>query len=89
MTSPYALNTEIVSGIAIITIDLPGESVNTLSAALVDAFESAFQKLEQDTSVVGAVLRSGKAEGFIAGADIEQLVSLRSAEDASSKLRRL
>jgi hypothetical protein len=28
MSSPYALSTEIVSGVAIITIDLPGEPVN-------------------------------------------------------------
>ena len=25
MTNPYALSTEIVSGVAVITIDLPGE----------------------------------------------------------------
>jgi len=81
-TSPVVV--DVVDRIAMVTIDLPGESVNTLSAALVDQFDRTFERLEQDTSVVGAVLRSGKPDTFIAGADIEQLVALRSADDATA-----
>ena len=39
MTSPYALSTETVNGVAVITIDLPGEPVNKLNRALSAAMD--------------------------------------------------
>src|SRR5688572_14166932 len=82
MASPYALTTEIASGIAIITLDLPGEPVNKFNRAVKDEFVALFDRLERDLNVRAAVLMSGKKDSFIAGADIEEFLEIRSVEEA-------
>ncbi len=59
MSSPYALHTEIANGIAVITIDLPGEPVNKFNRAVKDEFVALFDRLERDLNVKDAVLISG------------------------------
>ena len=83
MASTYALSTEIVNGIAVITIDLPGEPVNKFNRAVKDEFVALFDRLERDLNVRAAVLISGKQDSFIAGADIEEFLEFRSPEAAS------
>ncbi len=82
MSSPYALSAEIVSGIAIITIDLPGEPVNKFNRAVKDEFIALFDRLERDLNVRAAVLISGKSDSFIAGADIEEFLEIKTSEEA-------
>ena len=82
MASPYALHTDVHDGIAVITFDLPGEPVNKINRAVKGEFIALFDRLEHDASVRGAVLISGKSDMFIAGADIEEFLELRSAADA-------
>jgi 3-hydroxyacyl-CoA dehydrogenase/enoyl-CoA hydratase/3-hydroxybutyryl-CoA epimerase len=82
MTSPYALATEIVNGVAVITIDLPGEPVNKFNRAVKDEFVALFDRLERDLTVRAAVLISGKQDSFIAGADIEEFLEIKSAAEA-------
>ena len=82
MTTPYALSTEILNGVAIITIDLPGEPVNKFNRAVKDEFVALFDRLERDLNVRAAVLISGKKDSFIAGADIEEFLELKSAAEA-------
>jgi 3-hydroxyacyl-CoA dehydrogenase / enoyl-CoA hydratase / 3-hydroxybutyryl-CoA epimerase len=77
-----ALSVEMVDGIAVITFDLPNESVNKLSRAVKDEFVALVNRLERDTNVHGAVLISGKQDIWIAGADIEEFLSLKTATDA-------
>ncbi|HEX6628156.1 MAG TPA: fatty acid oxidation complex subunit alpha FadJ, partial [Gemmatimonadaceae bacterium] len=77
-----ALSVEVVDGIAVITFDLPNESVNKLSRAVKDEFVALVSRMEQDTSVHGAVLISGKPDVWIAGADIEEFLQLKTATDA-------
>ena len=77
-----ALSVEVVDGIAVITFDLPNESVNKLSRAVKDEFVALLSRMEQDTSVHGAVLISGKPDVWIAGADIEEFLQLKTATDA-------
>ncbi|HEX5409716.1 MAG TPA: fatty acid oxidation complex subunit alpha FadJ [Gemmatimonadaceae bacterium] len=77
-----ALSVEVDNGIAIVTLDVPGASVNTLGRAVVEEFSDLFDRVEKDLGIRALVLTSGKPEGFIAGADIEQLVELRSAREA-------
>ena len=72
--------TEVMDGIAVITMDVPGAAVNTLSRAVRDEFGPIIERLERDASIKGAVLISGKPEGFIAGADIEELLNAPSAD---------
>lgn len=82
MTMPPMLSTELVNDVLVVNIDRVDEPVNTLGIELVGEFESVFQRVDDDQMIAGVVLISGKAEGFIAGADIEQFSTIRSAADA-------
>jgi 3-hydroxyacyl-CoA dehydrogenase/enoyl-CoA hydratase/3-hydroxybutyryl-CoA epimerase len=77
-----ALAVEVTDGVAVITFDLPNESVNKLSRAVKDEFVALVARLERDTSVQAAVLISGKPDVWIAGADIEEFLQLKTAADA-------
>ncbi|MGH7663692.1 MAG: fatty acid oxidation complex subunit alpha FadJ [Gemmatimonadaceae bacterium] len=82
MKPPYALTTNVHDGIAVVTIDLPGEPVNKINRAMKGEFTALFDRLDSDESIVGAVLMSGKPTNFIAGADIEEFLEVESAADA-------
>jgi 3-hydroxyacyl-CoA dehydrogenase/enoyl-CoA hydratase/3-hydroxybutyryl-CoA epimerase len=71
-----------VDSIAVITFDLPNESVNKLNRGVKDEFVALFARLERDTTVHGAVLISGKPDVWIAGADIEEFLQLKTSADA-------
>jgi len=70
------------SGVAILTLDVPGAPVNTLSLGLAEELRSVFDELERDSSITAAVLISGKTDTFIAGADIEQFLEFKTSEEA-------
>jgi 3-hydroxyacyl-CoA dehydrogenase / enoyl-CoA hydratase / 3-hydroxybutyryl-CoA epimerase len=74
-------------GIAVITIDLQGESVNKVTAAMRAEFAELFGRVESDTTIKGVVLVSGKPDTWIAGADIDEFLSLASSADAESLIR--
>ncbi|HEX5633076.1 MAG TPA: enoyl-CoA hydratase-related protein, partial [Gemmatimonadales bacterium] len=79
--------TTLEQGIAILTLDVPGATVNTLSRAVGDEFSSLLERLQGDPVVRGIVLISGKPDNFIAGADIEEFTRLRSAAEATALAR--
>ncbi len=81
---PTTLTTDLEDDILVVTIDAPGAAVNTLSPALAAEFEDVFRRAQDDSLIKGLVLISGKPEGFIAGADIEQFPALRTAAAAES-----
>ena len=70
------------AGVAVLSLDVPGAPVNTLSLALAEELRVVFDEIERDNAIVGAVLISGKGDNFIAGADIEQFLEFKTAEDA-------
>ncbi len=72
------------SGIAVLTLDLPGEPVNKFSIATGRAFDAVMNSLRDDPAVKAVVLISGKPDSFIAGADIDEFVRLRTAEEATA-----
>jgi 3-hydroxyacyl-CoA dehydrogenase/enoyl-CoA hydratase/3-hydroxybutyryl-CoA epimerase len=82
-----ALHVTVVDGIGVLTFDLPGEQVNTLSVALAEEFYHALAQLERDEGARGAVLISGKPDSFIAGADVEQLLAARTVAEAEAMSR--
>jgi 3-hydroxyacyl-CoA dehydrogenase/enoyl-CoA hydratase/3-hydroxybutyryl-CoA epimerase len=77
-----ALTVEVTDGIAIITFNLLGESVNKLNRAMKDEFTALFDRIERDSSVRAAVLMSGKPDVWIAGADIEEFLEFKTAANA-------
>jgi 3-hydroxyacyl-CoA dehydrogenase / enoyl-CoA hydratase / 3-hydroxybutyryl-CoA epimerase len=90
MTEPRAdvsrgpsLSTERRGGVMIIWIDVPDAPVNTLSPSLVSEFESVFKQIEGDRELRGVVIASGKEDGFIAGADVEQFATFKGPADAA------
>lgn len=70
-------------GIAVATIDVPGESQNTLKAEFVAEATALLDRLERDADVRGVVLISGKPGSFVAGADINMLQACRTAAEAT------
>ena len=75
-------------GILVLTLDVPGEKVNTLGRRMMAEFGELLSRLEARTAEVrGVVLRSGKPDGFIAGADIKDFTAIRSALEAETLSR--
>jgi 3-hydroxyacyl-CoA dehydrogenase/enoyl-CoA hydratase/3-hydroxybutyryl-CoA epimerase len=62
------------NGIALIAIDIPGRPMNVLTPELQIDLASAIERITSDSSIKGAILTSGKAGAFIAGADIKDMV---------------
>ena len=60
-------------GIALVAIDLPGKSMNVWDADLMEDFANWVDAFLADENVKGAVITSGKASGFLAGADLNML----------------
>jgi 3-hydroxyacyl-CoA dehydrogenase/enoyl-CoA hydratase/3-hydroxybutyryl-CoA epimerase len=73
-------------GIATLTLDKPGTSANVLSKAVLLELDGLLGKLEAEPPKA-VVVRSGKASGFIAGADINEFVSLSTVDDAYALIR--
>ena len=82
-----ALTLSVDDGIGVIVFDTPGESVNIISRAVKNEFIALFQRLESDESIRAAVLMSGKADSFVAGADIEEFLDWKTAAQAESASR--
>jgi 3-hydroxyacyl-CoA dehydrogenase/enoyl-CoA hydratase/3-hydroxybutyryl-CoA epimerase len=74
-------------GVLVLTLDVPGEKVNTLGRALVSEFEALLADVERDPAVRAVVLRSGKPDSFVAGADIKDFTRIRSAEEGEALSR--
>jgi 3-hydroxyacyl-CoA dehydrogenase / enoyl-CoA hydratase / 3-hydroxybutyryl-CoA epimerase len=76
-----ALTVDVSEGVAIVTLDVPGAAVNTLTRGVREEFVTLLERLERDESVRAAVLLSGKPDVWIAGADVEELVQVKTPDD--------
>jgi 3-hydroxyacyl-CoA dehydrogenase/enoyl-CoA hydratase/3-hydroxybutyryl-CoA epimerase len=72
--------------IAWLIIDRAGASTNTLSIEVLAEFDRALDAVAA-SNPKGMVIRSGKSNGFIAGADIEEFLQLKDGEDAKRMVR--
>ncbi len=66
------------SGVALITINLQQEKVNVLSSSLMAELTGALDTLSAETSVRGLIIASGKEDNFIAGANLDEILSIQS-----------
>ena len=64
-------------GIALVTIDLPGQSMNVWNEALMREFSAFVDDFASNDEIKGAVITSGKSSGFLAGADLHMLGGAR------------
>ena len=74
-------------GLAWLTFDKAGATVNTLSAAVLAELNDALDILDRDRPK-GLVIRSGKANGFIAGADVEEFGEVNNDAGALAIVKR-
>jgi len=83
MSTQPAVTLVVEDGIAVLTLDVPGASVNTFSPQVIEEFTVLLDRIDKDASIRGAVVMSGKAGNFIAGADIDQFLEFKTAADAA------
>jgi 3-hydroxyacyl-CoA dehydrogenase/enoyl-CoA hydratase/3-hydroxybutyryl-CoA epimerase len=81
-------------GILLLTIDVPGQTMNVITPEVSRDLAAAIERLKTDPAVKGAVLTSGKASGFMAGADLKGMGALFGAnapanDDGKSKMAKL
>ncbi|AYH48873.1 fatty acid oxidation complex subunit alpha FadJ [Dickeya fangzhongdai] len=70
--------------IGVITVDVPGEKVNTLKAEFAEQMRAVLTQARQHSGLQGLVILSGKPESFIAGADIGMLDACADAAAAQA-----
>jgi 3-hydroxyacyl-CoA dehydrogenase/enoyl-CoA hydratase/3-hydroxybutyryl-CoA epimerase len=73
--------------IAWLVLDRAGTSTNTLSSEVLGEFDLALDEVAA-MKPRALVIRSGKESGFIAGADIEEFLEVKTADDAKRMIRR-
>jgi 3-hydroxyacyl-CoA dehydrogenase / enoyl-CoA hydratase / 3-hydroxybutyryl-CoA epimerase len=74
-------------GIAWLTFDRAESSTNTFSAEVMAEFKEIIDGLAV-SKPRGLVIRSGKASGFIAGADVDEFTRIETVDDAVAIVRR-
>jgi 3-hydroxyacyl-CoA dehydrogenase/enoyl-CoA hydratase/3-hydroxybutyryl-CoA epimerase len=77
-------------GVLVATIDMPGRSMNVLSAPMMDSLDHLIDWVSATPAVRSVVLTSGKT-AFIAGADLEmvRMFTQRARHDSASALHEL
>ncbi|MBA6389373.1 fatty acid oxidation complex subunit alpha FadJ [Colwellia sp. BRX10-3] len=75
------------NGIAHLIMDVKGDSMNTLKAEFADEIAEILKEIRDDKTIIGLVLTSGKADSFVAGADVHMLASCTSASEATALSR--
>ncbi|MGZ9897737.1 fatty acid oxidation complex subunit alpha FadJ [Shewanella gaetbuli] len=71
-------------GIAVLTMDVPGETMNTLKAEFGPEISEILTEVKADASIKGLVVISGKKDSFVAGADISMLAACKTEQDAKA-----
>ena len=74
-------------GVALVTIDVAGATINALSTALNEELVAIIERIEADDAIRAVVITSGKPTGFMVGADIRWLDSLGSDADVAEVAR--
>lgn len=71
--------------IAWLSIDVPGEKMNTLQAAFAVEMEDVFNQLDENkSSIKGLIVHSLKPDNFVAGADVRMLDACETAAEAQA-----
>ncbi|SCC46754.1 fatty acid oxidation complex subunit alpha FadJ [Kosakonia oryziphila] len=86
MMSAFTLNVR-PDNIAVVTIDVPNEKMNTLKAAFADEVRAMLKQIRDNKALRGVVFISAKADNFIAGADINMIARCQTAKEAEDLAR--
>jgi 3-hydroxyacyl-CoA dehydrogenase/enoyl-CoA hydratase/3-hydroxybutyryl-CoA epimerase len=82
-----ALTTDVRDGIAVVTLDMPNAPVNTFARVVREEFAALLERLERDQTIRAAVVRSGKPDVWVAGADIEEFIEIETSSQAEAMSR--
>ncbi|MCM2679226.1 fatty acid oxidation complex subunit alpha FadJ [Echinimonas agarilytica] len=83
-TQNSAFSLTFSDGVAIVTMDVIGESVNTLKAEFASQIKGVLTDIKATSDIVGVVIISGKKDSFVAGADISMLDACETAAEAEA-----
>lgn len=73
--------------IAVMTVDVPDEKMNTLKAEFAGQVRALLKQIRENREIRGLVIISAKADNFIAGADIRMIDGCASADQAETLAR--
>ncbi|WP_226633516.1 3-hydroxyacyl-CoA dehydrogenase NAD-binding domain-containing protein [Novosphingobium profundi] len=65
------------AGIALWQVDVPGHAFNVLTPEFFEDLEKAIDEAAANEAVRGVILTSGKPSGFMAGADVEEILDMQ------------
>jgi 3-hydroxyacyl-CoA dehydrogenase/enoyl-CoA hydratase/3-hydroxybutyryl-CoA epimerase len=66
--------------VAVVTIDVKNSKVNKVSSELLDEIGGMLDKLNP-ADMIGLVMVSGKEDNFVVGADVEEVVAMKSGQE--------
>lgn len=71
-------------GVAVLWIDVPGRPLNVFSHQLLADLDAALDHVAGESAIHVLVVRSAKASGFLAGADLRAFTQVKRAVDATA-----
>ena len=74
-------------GVLVLTLDRADENVNALNRAVIDELDAMLERIELELPK-GIVIRSGKAAGFVPGADIKGFEQIEAKGQVEDWIRR-
>ncbi|WP_318364727.1 fatty acid oxidation complex subunit alpha FadJ [Enterobacter sp.] len=86
MTTAFSLTVR-PDQIAVVTIDVPGEKMNTLKAEFGVQVRAILKQIRENKDLRGVVFISAKTDNFVAGADIHMIDRCKTAKDAEELAR--
>ncbi|MCU6249186.1 fatty acid oxidation complex subunit alpha FadJ [Enterobacter cloacae] len=86
MASAFNLTVRL-DNVAVITIDVPDEKMNTLKAEFGVQVREMLKEIRENKAIRGLVFISAKPDNFIAGADINMIARAQSAQEAEDLAR--
>jgi 3-hydroxyacyl-CoA dehydrogenase/enoyl-CoA hydratase/3-hydroxybutyryl-CoA epimerase len=71
-------------GSAMLKIDVPGKSLNTITRQALTDLEAALERVEAEKGLPLLVVRSGKPSGFLAGAELTEFLDIADSAAAEA-----
>lgn len=87
MTADFTMTVD-QDGVAVILFDCATRTMNTLTFAGWDVLAALIEQVKADPAIRGAVIASGKANGFCAGADLDEMMGyagVRPSDEAAQR----
>ncbi len=71
-------------GIALLSIDVEGQSMNVINEEFISDLQAHIKTIMSDEKIIGAVISSGKDNAFLAGADLNMVLGDLAMRDSAT-----